>query len=279
MMNAGAGEQEFRVEVDGPVLANRGGLYGVGDVRCAAPAHTLAQHRYARSAIGAVVSGQFGYSTPVGSSEVSEGAIVLGNADDSFGCLHLDDRGNRRAVLALDEALLSELAEDLRCAEGRFAIAAVAPGRASAPLYGAIRRLARDPSRQDEGVVTVTAAALALGRSVRKRDASRTDHRRVREVANDILSRSAEPLPLAELAANAGLSRYHFIRAFRDVTGETPRQFQIGARLKAAVDQLLDTKAPITTVALNVGFNDLSYFNHTFRDAFGQSPRAWRKAA
>jgi len=277
-MSGAIDQAEFRVEVDGPLLANRGGLYGAGDVRCAAPAQTLAHHRYARSAIGAVVSGVFGYQTPVGSATATPGAIVLGNAQESFGCLHLDSAGNRRAVLALDDALMAELADDL-CAEGRFAVAAVAPGRAAAPLYGALRRLARDPVPQEDAVVAVTAAALSLGRRVRRRDASRTDHRRVREVAGEIERRYAETLPLAELAASAGLSRYHFIRAFRETTGETPRQFQIGARLKAAADQLLDSKAPITTIALNVGFNDLSHFNHTFREAFGASPRAWRKAA
>ncbi len=275
-----SGEQpEFRVEVDGPLLASRGGLYGVGDVRCAAPARTLAQHRYARSSIGAVVSGVFDYLSPAGCSTASPGAILMGNADEAFGCLHLDNVGNRRAVLALDDLLLAELAEDLQAADGRFAVAAVAPGRTAATLYGAIRRLARDPNPQEEGVVRVAAAALAQGRRVRRRDASRADHRRVREVAREVQRRYAESLPLAELAASAGLSRYHFIRAFRDVTGETPRQFQIGARLKAAADQLLDTKAPITAIALSVGFNDLSYFNHTFREAFGQAPRAWRKAA
>lgn len=277
-MSCMATEREFRVEVNGPLLANRGGLYGVGDVRCAAPARTLARHQYARSSIGAVVSGVFGYLTPYGSSTTSPGAIVLGNADEAFGCLHLDNAGNRRAVLALDDVLVAELVEDLRCSEGRFAVASVAPGRASAPLYGAIRRLARDPRPREEEVVVATAAALALGRRVRRRDASRADQRRVREVAHEVQRRYAEPLPLAELAAAAGLSRFHFIRAFREVTGETPRQFQIGARLKAAADQLLDTKASITAIALNVGFNDLSYFNHTFREAFGQSPRAWRKA-
>ncbi|WP_454716481.1 helix-turn-helix transcriptional regulator [Caulobacter segnis] len=270
---------EFRVEVDGPVLASRGGLYGAGDVSCTAPAQTLARHRYARSAIGAVVSGVFGYQTPVGSATATPGAIVLGNAEESFGCLHLDGAGNRRAVLALDDLLMDELAEDLRCADGRFAVATVASGRETAPLYGAIRQLARDSRPQEEAVVVVTAAALAMGRRVRRRDASRVDHGRVREVAQDVQRRYAETLPLTQLAADAGLSRYHFIRAFRDVTGETPRQFQIGARLKAAADQLLDTKAPITTIALNVGFNDLSHFNHTFREAFGCSPRAWRQAA
>ncbi len=274
-----AGQPEFRVEVDGPVLASRGGLYGVGDVACRARADTLVEHRYARSSIGAVISGAFGYVTPAGSATATPGAIVLGNLDDAFGCLHLDDRGNRRAVLAFDDGLLAELADDLSCPDGRFAVAALPSGRTSAALYGAIRRLARDPGSHDEAVVGVAANALALHRRVRRRDAARADRRRVREVAHEIQRRYAEPLPLDELAASAGLSRYHFIRAFREVTGETPRQFQIGARLKAAADQLLDTKASITDIALNVGFNDLSYFNHTFREAFGISPRTWRRLA
>jgi AraC family transcriptional regulator len=46
--------------------------------------------------------------------------------------------------------------------------------------------------------------------------------------------------------------------------------------LRAAADRLLDTHEPITSIALNVGFNDLSHFNATFRHTFGMAPCAWR---
>ena len=68
-------------------------------------------------------------------------------------------------------------------------------------------------------------------------------------------------------------------RVFRAVVGDSPHQYLIGARLRAAADRLLDTCEPVTEIALGVGFNDLSHFHATFRRAFGVSPRAWRKAA
>ena len=58
-----------------------------------------------------------------------------------------------------------------------------------------------------------------------------------------------------------------------------PRGDSTSADLRAAADRLLDTREPITSIALSVGFNDLSHFNATFRRAFGAAPGAWRKAA
>ena len=89
----------------------------------------------------------------------------------------------------------------------------------------------------------------------------------------------ADPCGLDSLAAMSQFSRFHFIRLFRSVTGESPRQYLIGARLRAAVDRLADTCEPITEIALGVGFNDISHFNATFRRAFGLSPSAWRRSA
>jgi AraC-like DNA-binding protein len=79
------------------------------------------------------------------------------------------------------------------------------------------------------------------------------------------------------MAEAADLSRYHFIRVFRALTGEPPRQRLIGIRLRAAADRLIGTREPVTQIALSVGFNDLSHFNASFRQAFGMSPRAWRR--
>jgi AraC-like DNA-binding protein len=89
----------------------------------------------------------------------------------------------------------------------------------------------------------------------------------------------AEPCGLETLAAMGQVSRFHFIRLFRAVTGESPRQYLIGARLRAAADRLTDTAEPITRIAFDIGFNDISHFNATFRRAFGLSPTAWRRTA
>jgi AraC-like DNA-binding protein len=97
------------------------------------------------------------------------------------------------------------------------------------------------------------------------------------EVARDLEQRYAEAMTLDDMAAMANLSRYHFIRVFSALTGETPRQRLIAIRLRAAADRLIGTRQPVTELALEVGFNDISHFNAAFRRAFGMSPRAWRR--
>lgn len=87
----------------------------------------------------------------------------------------------------------------------------------------------------------------------------------------------AETHSLSDLAARAGLSRFHFLRVFRDLTGTSPNRFLIGLRLRACAERLQDSAAPITEIALDAGFNDVSHFNHLFRRAFAMSPGRWRR--
>ena len=73
--------------------------------------------------------------------------------------------------------------------------------------------------------------------------------------------------------------RYHFLRSFKAVTGVTPHQWLLRARLRSAAERLATTKTPVTEVALRVGFEDLSNFTRSFRAEFGASPREFRQAA
>jgi AraC-like DNA-binding protein len=77
----------------------------------------------------------------------------------------------------------------------------------------------------------------------------------------------------------AKLSSYHFLRSFKAVTGVTPHQWLLRARLRAAAEKLAASKMPVTDIALDVGFDDLSNFIRTFRAEFGASPRQYRLAA
>jgi len=59
----------------------------------------------------------------------------------------------------------------------------------------------------------------------------------------------------------------------------TPHQWLLRARLQAAAGKLALTTAPVTEIALDVGFEDLSNFTRTFHAEFGSSPRQYRLAA
>jgi AraC-like DNA-binding protein len=98
--------------------------------------------------------------------------------------------------------------------------------------------------------------------------------------AMDTIERSCRrKLPLSELASSVGLSAFHFLRVFRSVTGTTPHQYLIGARVRLAVRMLLDTQRSVTDIAYDVGFEDLSNFVNTFRRVVGCSPGAYRRLA
>jgi len=63
------------------------------------------------------------------------------------------------------------------------------------------------------------------------------------------------------------------------VLGVTPHQYLVRSRLKRAAKLLAQEEIPVTDVALDVGFADLSNFVRTFRRAAGVSPRGFRLAA
>lgn len=269
----------FRVESHGPALPARSPLYGAGEARCATDARAAIGKCYAGPVIGVVVAGTFDYAGRHGRARATPGAVLLGNAGEAFDCRHLDADGNRRAVIALHPDLLAEVANDCGLDDTDFAISALAPSRETAPLYGAVRRAAGGLRLGEEEVIDLAARALTLGRDPRRVMSTGTERRRIREVVRHLDEAYAEPCELDSLAAMGQVSRFHFIRLFRAMTGESPRQYLIGARLRAAADRLTDTAEPVTRIAFDVGFNDISHFNATFRRAFGLSPTAWRKTA
>jgi AraC-like DNA-binding protein len=102
-----------------------------------------------------------------------------------------------------------------------------------------------------------------------------TYHRLV--TARDLVrERYRQPLPLRELAAVAGLSEFHFLRAYRAAFGETPHQHFARLRLEHAKWALARGKG-VTEVCFDVGYSSLGSFSTLFTRATGQSPRAWQR--
>jgi AraC-like DNA-binding protein len=91
------------------------------------------------------------------------------------------------------------------------------------------------------------------------------------------LGTGTEALGIARLAAEAGLSPYHFLRMFERITGTTPHQYILRMRLREAALRLTDSPEKVLDIALDCGFGDVSNFNRAFRTEFGVNPRGYRR--
>lgn len=87
-----------------------------------------------------------------------------------------------------------------------------------------------------------------------------------------------EALDLSALAKGAALSPFHFHRVFRGMLGETPLELHRRLRLERAAHQLLQSAAPVTTVAFDAGYETHEAFTRAFRAAYGAPPSAFRQA-
>jgi AraC family transcriptional regulator len=83
-------------------------------------------------------------------------------------------------------------------------------------------------------------------------------------------------LRLEELARIAGISRFHFAREFKRVTGTSPHQYLINLRIQRAKALLTESKMPLVEVGLRSGFSHQSHFTRLFRRFTGATPQSYR---
>jgi AraC family transcriptional regulator len=87
---------------------------------------------------------------------------------------------------------------------------------------------------------------------------------------------AAEP-SLAELAADVGLSTFHFARAFKASTGLPPHQQLLALRLEKARELLEMSDLTVTEISAEVGYSDPGYLARLFRKHVGATPAAYRR--
>jgi AraC-like DNA-binding protein len=83
-------------------------------------------------------------------------------------------------------------------------------------------------------------------------------------------------LDLDQLAAVAGVSKYHFVRCFEATYGETPMRYLTRRRIERAQDLLRVANLTVTEVCMAVGFASLGSFSSRFTALVGESPAAYR---
>lgn len=100
----------------------------------------------------------------------------------------------------------------------------------------------------------------------------------LRRICEHIESHLEDNISLEVLAVDAGLSLYHFARAFRQSMGISPHRYVMQRRVSKAQQMLAGTDLPLATIAAAVGFADQSHFSRHFRRLAGTTPGGFRRA-
>lgn len=264
----------------------RGEGWTVDDVVCTSgPGDHPFEERHETVSVALVVAGSFQYRSPAGRDLLSPGGILLGNPGDRFECGHQHGTGDRCVAFHYAPEYFERLAAEAGVARDarRFHHPRIPPLREGTRLVaGAVAGLlgSNGPGWEELAIETAVATLrLAAGLPGWGPAPPGDTVARVTAGVRAIEREPGSAWSLARLAREAGRSRFHYLRAFRQVTGVTPHQFVLRARLRAAAARLLHHDLRVIDVALESGFGDVSNFNRAFRAEFGVTPRSYRSRA
>jgi len=89
----------------------------------------------------------------------------------------------------------------------------------------------------------------------------------------------SEGIVLDAVARDAGLSRPHFYKLFRENTGVTPGLYANTMRIERALDRLVGSRESVTDIGYQLGFSSQSHFTHFFSSHVGIAPLHYRTIA
>lgn len=102
---------------------------------------------------------------------------------------------------------------------------------------------------------------------------------KLRRIIDWMAENYADDFGLDHLAQQAGVSKFHFHRLFKNAVGVPPSEHHMNLRLQAARQLLRETTKSVMDVALEVGYRNPSYFAQVFKKDVGQSPSEYRRQA
>lgn len=157
-------------------------------------------------------------------------------------------------------------------------------------LTGYIKRIAKEFETQKEGWKLVLQSALLLFLAVLHRHYERghallqnvmqfqKSYDRIREVIEYIASHFNEHMSLEELGKTASMNKTYLSAYFKEVMKVSIVEYIEHIRVNHACMLLRTTKLPVTEVAIQSGFNGISYFNRIFKRQIGETPGEYRKS-
>lgn len=150
----------------------------------------------------------------------------------------------------------------------------------AAQLHAVMRAVSThaDPLMYDSLVESVVDDVVSrFGRALPCQDRLTTDIPRLVDITDFVDANLDQLLQVEDLAKIANLSRFHFIRRFRQATGVTPIAF-VQARRTVMAKKLLTAGLPPALVAVQTGFSDQSHMNRWLKACYGITSKMYKRA-
>ena len=249
----------------------------------AASAHSFPRHFHDQYGVGIIDAGGHSSWSGRGQVEAGPGRFICVNPGEVHDGHAVGQRQRRWRMFYFDPSVIEQTRSDVldgRCSELAFA-APVFADSSLHPSFNAMfawgRAAENDHDEMAAETSLLTFVAGLMPHSTLKGDlgTSTADIRRARQRIDDD---PTAPLSLADLAGDAGVSRYRLLRAFARELGLTPHAYIVQRRLAHARRQILAGTA-LADVAAACGFYDQSHLNRCFVRQFGVTPRRYRERA
>jgi AraC-like DNA-binding protein len=259
--------------------------YGLDCLRATFRRHAYARHTHETYAVAAILDGCETFYHRGEQHYAGAGSVAIVCPDE----LHDGEPhggGFEYRTIYPSAALMHEIAEDVA---GRplarppwFPVSVIQDPELMAALTRLHASLSLDGRvvsalEQDTRLVSFLATLIARYGDLDARTPELRESRSVARVREYLDNHFAKEIELPDLAAVAGLSRSHLIRAFRRETGLTPHAYQMDRRFRAA-SRLLEGGETPGAVAAACGFFDQSHLNRVFKARMGVTPGAYRAA-
>lgn len=145
-----------------------------------------------------------------------------------------------------------------------------------------LQRVARAPTTprlKADSLAFLASSEVARVLSRSLRDRGRLEKSQLAAAVEFMDAHLAQDVSLADIAEAAGLSVFHFSRAFKSSTGVGPYRYLLERRVDRARELIRSTSLPVALIGTMVGFKTASHFSRSFTDIVGISPRAYRSQA
>ncbi|WDZ76897.1 AraC family transcriptional regulator [Ensifer adhaerens] len=242
--------------------------------------HSFARHTHDQFGIGLIYQGAQKSLSGRGMIEAGAGDMITVNPGEVHDGAPIGDAGRSWRMLYFDPSVISTAAEDIsqgRSDAGEFASPAFTDAEAANQfrmLFAAITDpTAKDETiRREERLLLLLASVLATGRPERCEKPAT-----VSAAKTMIDDDPTAAITLADLAAEARLSRFQLVRNFAKSVGLTPHAYIVQRRIDLA-RRLIGKGTPLAEAAVAAGFADQSHMTRVFVSKYGLSPGAYAEA-